>query len=442
LQEQLPKRIDRSYWVGMFSNITGARLMDAMQFLNMIDANAKPTPRLKLLVSGTTGEHRAALLRQVGDEAYAFIFKGNLDTQNATYAALEDVFQNAYPMKSDICRKCIKFFLEFSEDAGIPLSPQLTQKSQNPPTNPETKSTTYKWIGKDRLHNDYGNNSSDNRLQQVTFLHALAQDFEHFDQTYHEAVKILCKHEKTPTAMWEEEWLRVIGALEEYYKSVKFLYKIAQLTELGIIDMDLLYIFYHDEITENLTFKLKRLIQWCGTGLDLASDYNPFELARIIDSLVNLYEKLNNIHQERGNDILLDADMLKFFKEQVKDFLANLGEFHADSPHFFDKYVDVMDKETINNDEEISIELQPLEITPEIQNVLNRWKEFAKANDIEFDSSGGYWAKKCFERNGACICDPIGRPVCPCEECLSEIKRDGHCFCRIFESHEFADESG
>ena len=107
-----------------------------MRFLNLIDGNARPTVRLRVLPSAS-GEHRAALLRQVADEAYAFVFKGILDTQNATYAELEDVFQNTYKMDSVVCRKCIKFFIELCEDAGILLSPQFTQECQKSCTSPE-----------------------------------------------------------------------------------------------------------------------------------------------------------------------------------------------------------------------------------------------------------------------------------------------------------------
>jgi hypothetical protein len=128
--------------------------------------------------------------------------------------------------------------------------------------------------------------TKDNRLEQVTFLHALAQDFEHFDQTYIEARKTMSEYEKIPKKMTEEAWLRVIGALSEYYKSVRFLYRIALLAEARIIDMDLLYIFYYADIVENTTLKLNRLIKWCGTGLDLAANYTSYELARIGITLV------------------------------------------------------------------------------------------------------------------------------------------------------------
>jgi hypothetical protein len=133
LEQQLPVFIDRSYWGTMYSGSAGMQLMSAMRFLNLIDSNAKPMPRLKLLVSGITGEHRTVALRQTAEEAYAFVFKGISDLQNASYADLVHVFQNTYHMKIKVCRQCIKFFVEFSKDAGIPLAPQITQRRKISP---------------------------------------------------------------------------------------------------------------------------------------------------------------------------------------------------------------------------------------------------------------------------------------------------------------------
>jgi len=128
LEQYLPTRIDLSYTSDDFSVRIGTDLILAMKFLNYIDDDYRPKPRLKLLAAGTTKEHRAALLKQVADEAYAFVFKGGLDTQNATYAELEDVFKNVYGMESDLCHKCIRFFVEFCKDSKIPLSPEITKK--------------------------------------------------------------------------------------------------------------------------------------------------------------------------------------------------------------------------------------------------------------------------------------------------------------------------
>jgi len=188
LQQQLPTRIDRSYWGELFSGSTGTQLMSAMRFLNLVDGNTRPLPRLKLLVSATSGEHRAALMRQVADECYAFVLKGTLDTQNATYAELEDVFQNTYRMKSDVCRKCIKFFTEFSKDAGIPLSPQITKKRKMPRTNTSTKNTIKK-VGT-RTTENFVVPFTENKMPELLPWHQmLADKFPHFDPAWNDEIK-------------------------------------------------------------------------------------------------------------------------------------------------------------------------------------------------------------------------------------------------------------
>jgi addiction module HigA family antidote len=150
LQERLPVHIECSFLEEMFSGSTSIQLMSAMRFLNLIDVKARPMPRLRSLVTTAHGEHRAALLRQIAYDAYSLVFKGMLDTQNTTYTELEDIFQNTYKMDSVSCRKCIKFFIEFSKEAGISLSPQLTQECQEPCTCPELINTNMKFdIGMD-----------------------------------------------------------------------------------------------------------------------------------------------------------------------------------------------------------------------------------------------------------------------------------------------------
>ena len=75
----------------------------------------------------------------------------------------------------------------------------------------------------------------------------------------------------------------------------------------------------------------------------------------------------------------------------------------------------------------------PTPITPEIQNVINRWNDFAEKNNIllapsSFISDIAFKAKVNLQYNGACICKRYERPICPCPECLGEVKRDGWCF--------------
>ena len=187
LQPQVPSRIDRSIWGEMFSGSTGTQLMSAMRFLNLIDGNARPTARLRVLPSAS-GEHRAALLRQVAEESYAFVLKGTLDTQNATYAELEDAFQNSYHMKSDVCRKCIKFFTEISKDAGIPLSPQITKKRKVPRTNSGIKNAN-KIVGT-RTNNKLVVPIKESKIPELLPWHQmLADKFPHFDPAWNDDIK-------------------------------------------------------------------------------------------------------------------------------------------------------------------------------------------------------------------------------------------------------------
>jgi len=127
LKQMLPVRMDRSYWGEMYSGKTGAHLISAVRFLNLIDIDARPTPRLKLLLFSDS-EHRIAMFRVVAEDAYAFVLKGTLAIENATYNDIEQVFLENYNLKIDTCHQCVKFFVQFSKAAGISLSNELVKK--------------------------------------------------------------------------------------------------------------------------------------------------------------------------------------------------------------------------------------------------------------------------------------------------------------------------
>ncbi len=130
LQQRLPSRIDRSYWGDILSGSTGTQLMAALRFLGLIDANGKPTDQLKPLVLAR-GEPRAQLLRNVTSQAYSFVLKSSLDIESATYSQLEEVFHNAFQLTDDVSRKCVKFFIAISGDAGLPISPFIIKRTRS-----------------------------------------------------------------------------------------------------------------------------------------------------------------------------------------------------------------------------------------------------------------------------------------------------------------------
>lgn len=130
LQRGLPGRIDRSYWGDKFSGSTGTQLMSALRFLNLVDAGGVPTFQLRELVV-SKGAMRTEILKKISHESFSFLMSNAFDARNATYAQLEDVFNELYQVDRDVARKCIKFFIELAGDSEIPLSPFITKKSKN-----------------------------------------------------------------------------------------------------------------------------------------------------------------------------------------------------------------------------------------------------------------------------------------------------------------------
>ena len=129
LQRGLPSRIDRSYWGDKFSGSTGTQLMSALRFLSLIDSNGLPTSQLRDLAS-SKGQHRSEVLKKISVDSFSLVMNGSFQLEQATYAQLEEVFNEVYQVDRDVARKCIKFFIEITSDAGISLSPFITKKSK------------------------------------------------------------------------------------------------------------------------------------------------------------------------------------------------------------------------------------------------------------------------------------------------------------------------
>lgn len=143
LGPRVPARIDRSYWGDMFSGSSGGHLMSALRFLELIDDKGQPTDRLRPL-AGARGDDRTSVLHDIAMDSFSFVFRGFPDPQNATYGQLEDIFRTRFPLSGDLSRKCLKFFIELSNDAGITLSPFITKRVRSVRGSTGTKSVTRK----------------------------------------------------------------------------------------------------------------------------------------------------------------------------------------------------------------------------------------------------------------------------------------------------------
>jgi hypothetical protein len=121
--------------------------MAALRFLDLIDDREQPTERLKALAAAKGNhEQRAGVLHSITSECYAFVFQGSVDPQNATYAQMEEKFLARFPLKPDVSRKCLKFFVELSHDAGIPQSPFIAKRFRSRHTATGTKTPFRKAI--------------------------------------------------------------------------------------------------------------------------------------------------------------------------------------------------------------------------------------------------------------------------------------------------------
>ena len=189
LQQNMPSRIDRSFWGDLLSGSTGTQLMAALRFLGMIDANGRPTPILKSLATARL-EQRASILREVASESYSFVLKSSLlEPSSATYAQLEEVFRGTFQIADDVGRKCIKFFIALAGDAGVPLSPFILRRSRSAHTGTGSK-TAAKKTGIRTIRNLEVPKVSGEIPDRTSWNKMLLEKFPTFDPTWSDEIKL------------------------------------------------------------------------------------------------------------------------------------------------------------------------------------------------------------------------------------------------------------
>lgn len=126
--QHIPSRIDRSYLSDLgFSDSSTLTIKAALRFLGLVDPQHEPTESLRKLAEAV-GESQQAVLRKLIEESYSPVLAG-LDLQTATMGLLQERFEK-YGADNNVGHKCVSFFLALAKDAGIPLSPNLLNKSR------------------------------------------------------------------------------------------------------------------------------------------------------------------------------------------------------------------------------------------------------------------------------------------------------------------------
>jgi hypothetical protein len=162
--------------------------MAALRFLNLIDANGKPTERLKPLVSAR-GEARTQLLNKITFDAFAFVCKSSLDLESATYSQLQEVFHNTFQLTDDVSRKCVKFFIAMAKDAGMNLSPFITRRTRSTHTAAGPKAV-YKKAGNRTNRNVIVPQGGDEIPNSSSWNSLLLSKFPNFDPSWNDEVKM------------------------------------------------------------------------------------------------------------------------------------------------------------------------------------------------------------------------------------------------------------
>jgi len=125
------------------------QLISGLHYLGLIDQNNQPTLTMQRLLTHDETERRQTLKGLVTDR-FAFVPESLFDKQ-ATYQELDGVFCNTFPtLTPDLARKCIKFFVQLCEEAGITLSRLITIRMRNR-HNTETNAIEAKPIQSDVL---------------------------------------------------------------------------------------------------------------------------------------------------------------------------------------------------------------------------------------------------------------------------------------------------
>jgi hypothetical protein len=172
----------------MLSGSTGTQLMAALRFLRLIDANGKPTERLKSLVLAKA-EQKTQILHEIATESYDFILRNSIDLESATYSQLEEAFQNTFQLADDVRRKCVKFFIAMASDAGMVLSPFITKRIRLTHTSSGTKITTKRTVNRTNRKAIVPQNQ-EGVPNQLSWNDMLLAKFPSFDPAWNDELKL------------------------------------------------------------------------------------------------------------------------------------------------------------------------------------------------------------------------------------------------------------
>jgi hypothetical protein len=133
-----PARVDRSYLTGMSGGYQ-AQILSALRSLNLIDRDGTPSPELKQLTADLDAELPGFMQRKVVEiypEADA-LAKGN-----GSSGQLEESFRSVFGVSGSTLESAIRFYLDASQFAGVPVSAHFKPPARSRPRVKRTKGNT------------------------------------------------------------------------------------------------------------------------------------------------------------------------------------------------------------------------------------------------------------------------------------------------------------
>ena len=183
LSQAIPSRIDKSVMPSMAGGVR-SQLLQALKYLNLIEANGAPKEKLPMLVKSEGAEYQK-ILREVLNAAYPFLKSKEIDLNTATMNLLDEQFSKL--ATGGTVQKCITFFIPAAKDAGIPLSPFIKEPgkrtlSNNRPKKPRIKPGAH-------TEGQGTTNSEATSSQPLSWHELLLSKFPSFDPSWPDEVK-------------------------------------------------------------------------------------------------------------------------------------------------------------------------------------------------------------------------------------------------------------
>jgi hypothetical protein len=138
-------------------------------------------------------------------------------------------------------------------------------------------------------------------LEQIKFMMNLKSEFYHHRKAVREvrsSIGKIKKDEKSSDFMSNE----LVDGLEVLYKAALFLYQISQLSNNRLVDDDVLCMLYYEELNCLAEDTIPLLIEWAGTTADLAANYDPHDMQRIVPPIVRMVERIHKLFTKQGGD--------------------------------------------------------------------------------------------------------------------------------------------